>query len=121
MDPYQIYNSFRVLNNRSNSDFLPRHVFLNELQSHGEHMTDFELADCISNLLHLNNDVQDLNKEEISSLIDRNFPKELSVDKFMSEILGVPVDDFDQILNTWESIKQANTPRVLNKNKSFYE
>ncbi|RNA14704.1 WD repeat-containing 66 [Brachionus plicatilis] len=86
-----------------------------ELQTHGEHMTDYELADCISNLLHLNKDVEDFTKEEISSLIDRNFPEELSVDKFMSDILGVPADDFDQILNTWERIKQANTPRV----KSF--
>lgn len=84
-------------------------------------MTDYELADCISNLLHLNSDVGDFTKEEMSSLIDRNFPQELSVDKFMSDILGVPAHDFDQILNTWERIKQANTPRILNKSNSFIE
>lgn len=115
LDPYEIYNSFKVLssmNNRDNSNFLPRHVFLNELQSRGEHMTDYELADSISNLLHLNQEVDDLSKDEMAALIDKYFPDKLSVDKFMSDIIGVPTEDFDQVLDTWEAIRQANTPRI---------
>ncbi|CAF1079452.1 unnamed protein product, partial [Brachionus calyciflorus] len=97
LDPYEIYNSFKILSRHANSDYLP--------------------PDCISNLLHLNNDVSDLTKEEISTLIDRNFPEELSVDKFMTDIIGVPTDDFDQVLDTWERIKQANTPRLNTSKK----
>ena len=92
-----------MLSKQANSEYLPRHVFLNELQTRGEHMTDYELADCISNLLHLNSEVEDLTKEEISGLIDRNFPEELTVDRFMSDIIGVPTEDFDEVLDAYKT------------------
>lgn len=39
LDPYEIYNSFKILSKKDdgdNYDLLPRHIFLNELQSIGK-------------------------------------------------------------------------------------
>lgn len=83
----------------------------------GEHMTDYELSDCISNLLHLNKEVDEMSKEEMAGLVDKYFPESLSVDRFMSDIIGVPTEDFEQVLDTWERIKQSNTPRLNSSKK----
>jgi hypothetical protein len=120
LDPYEVYNAFKLLN-KGYSDgesepesgaSLPRFVFLNELQSKGEHITDYELADCVSNLLHTSNQVDEMSHEDMASLIDKHIPETLSVDKFMTDLLGIPEQDFDQIMETWERIKVANTPRL---------
>ncbi len=118
LDPYEIYNAFKIINKKygNESESLPRHIFLEELQSGGEHMTDFELADCITHLLHTNHQVDELNQDEITDLIDKHLPEDVTVDKFMSEIVGIQADDFDEILQTWEAIRQKNTAR-LNQSK----
>ena len=113
---------FKVLNDtfdRTSSEGLPRHVFLNELQSRGEHMTDYELADCVSNLLHTNHQVDELSNEQIGNLIEKYLPDNLTVDKFMSDIIGVNTGDFEEILEAWESIRKVNTPR-LNQSKLMF-
>jgi hypothetical protein len=118
LDPYEIYNAFRIINNKyqNESESLPRHVFLEELQTSGEHMTEYELADCVTNLLHTKHQVDELSQQEISDLIDKHLPEEISVDKFMSEMVGIQTDDFDSILQTWEAIRQKNTAQ-LNQSK----
>lgn len=75
-------------------------------------MTDYELADCVANLMHTNDQVDELNNQQIAELIEKYLPENLSVDKFMSDILGVDTNDFDGILQTWENIRKANTPRL---------
>lgn len=114
LDPYEIYNAFRILNKKyeTHDQSLPRHVFLDELQSRGEHMTDFEIADCVTNLLHTNHQVDELSKDEIDELINKYLPDEVTVDKFMNEIVGIDTNDFEDILQTWETIKQKNTARL---------
>jgi hypothetical protein len=74
-------------------------------------MTDYELSDCISNLMHKGYLVDEMTKEDMSNLLDKYLPENLTVDKFMSDIIGVPSDDFEEILKTWESIRLANSPR----------
>lgn len=74
-------------------------------------MTDYELADCISNLMHKGYQVDEMSKEDMVNLLDKYLPENLTVDKFMSDIIGVPPEDFEEILKTWETIKQANSPR----------
>lgn len=116
LDPYQIYNSFKVLSDElQNEESIPRHLFLNELQTHGEHMTDYELADCVSNLMHLNNQVDEMNKDEMSNLLDGYLPEEITIDKFMTDIIGVPSENFEDILETWENIRKANIPTTARK------
>ena len=137
MDPYQIYNSFKLLSNElQNEENIPRHLFLNELQTQGiqlnlnkklnfeihhlfgksikkgEHMTDYELADCVSNLMHLSNQVDEMSKDEMSDLLDSYLPEDISIDKFMSDIVGVPTENFEEILQAWENIRQANIPKT---------
>lgn len=123
LDPYQIYDAFRLINQKytdQDDSSIQRHIFLNEMQTRGEHMTDYELADCLSNLMHANQAVDELPSSELTRLIDKHLPEEISVDKFMTEIIGVPTDDFDTILQTWERIRQSNTPRV-NQSKKLLE
>jgi hypothetical protein len=74
-------------------------------------MTDYELSDCISNLMHKGYQVDEMTKEDMSNLLDKYLPESLSVDKFMNDIIGVPSEDFEEILKTWESIRLANSPR----------
>ena len=123
LDPYEIYNAFQTINKKHQNNYessettlLPRHVFVEELQTRGEHMTDFELADCISHLLHTNHQVDELSKKEIVALINKYLPEDVTVDKFMADIVSIPSDDFDQILQTWEQIRVKNTAR-LNQSK----
>ena len=71
-------------------------------------MTDYELADCLSNLMHKEKMIDEMSNEEIEKLLDDHVPENLSVDKFMSEIIGVPSENFDEILQTWEAIRNAN-------------
>jgi hypothetical protein len=98
---------------------LPRHIFLNELQARGEHMTDYELADCVSHLLHTNHQVDELSHEQISHLIDKYLPENLTVDKFMTDLIGVDTREFEDILEAWENIRKVNTPR-LNQSKQMF-
>ena len=116
LDPYEIYNAFRVISNGTDSiDAVPRKLFLDELQARGEHMTDYELADCLSHLMHTDQQVDEMSTDQWSRLIDQHLPEEITVDKFMSDLVGVPTENFDDILQTWETIRQANTPRVAKK------
>ena len=128
LDPYEIYNAFQLLKNTTTTDSeseldtndssLHRSVFLNELQKRGEHMTDYELADCLSSLLHLNNRVDEMSYDELAVLIDKNIPEKLTVERFLDDLLGIPSHDFDQIIETWEKIRVANSPR-LNQSKNL--
>lgn len=74
----------------------------------GEHMTDYELAESLSSLLYLNREVDEMSKDQIESLIDSHLAEDLTVDNFMSELIGIPYEDFENILDTWENIQQAN-------------
>ena len=102
--------------NRSTNPYggnaIKRENFLDEIQSRGEHMTDYELADCLSNLMHANYQVDELSPDELSHLIDKHLPRSLTVDKFMTDLIGIPTENFEEILQTWEKIRVANTPRV---------
>jgi hypothetical protein len=122
LDPYEIYSAFKVLTKNytdETEEVLPRSIFLNELQTRGEHMTDLELADCVSNLMHTNHEVDEMSNEQIAEMVDKYLPEDMTVDKFMRDILGVPESDFEDILKTWDKIRTANTPRVTReKSKS---
>ena len=75
-------------------------------------MTDYELADCVSNLMHLNSQVDEMTKDEMSNLLDNYLPEKITIDKFMTDIVGVPNENFDEILQAWEAIRQANIPKI---------
>ena len=66
LNPADLHRAFDVLCDQISSlDGQPqmtRENLLNLLQQCGEHMSDYEMADCLSNLLHLNNQSTDLFK-----------------------------------------------------------
>ena len=82
-------------------------------------MTDYELADCVSHLLHTNHQVDELSHEQIANLIDKYLPEHLTVDKFMTDLIGVDTREFEDILEAWENIRKVNTPR-LNQSKQMF-
>lgn len=79
------------------------------LQNLGEHLTEYELADSISNLLHLNCVVDELSTEDVVNLVETNLPNKINIDTFMTHLMGIPKENFEQILNSWEEIRQANS------------
>lgn len=79
-------------------------------------MTDVELAECLSNLLYLNSPVDEMSRDQIETLIDSHLAQDLTVDKFMSDLVGIPTDDFEQILNTWENIQEVNRATTARSN-----
>lgn len=79
-------------------------------------MTDLELAECLSNLLYLNRDVDEMSRDQVESLIDTHLSEELNVDNFMSDLIGIPTDDFEHILGTWENIQQLNRATTARSN-----
>lgn len=64
LNPADLHRAFDVLCDQiSPADGQPemtREDLLKLLQQCGEHMSDYEMADCLSNLLHLNNQSTDL-------------------------------------------------------------
>lgn len=81
-------------------------------------MTSYELADCIANLMHVNTpDETDESGDRISVLgaMEEYLPQEVTIDKFMSDIVGVPTENFEEILAVWENIRQANVPKTARK------
>ena len=64
MNPADLHQAFQVLSDKINpNDGQPemsRENLLTLLQKCGEHMNEYEMADCLSNLLHLNNSSEDL-------------------------------------------------------------
>lgn len=79
-------------------------------------MTDYELADCLSNLLYLNKEVDEMSKDEMADLIDAHLADNVNVDNFMSDLIGIPTENFENILNTWENIQQVNAATTARSN-----
>ena len=73
-------------------------------------MTNYELADCLSNLLHLNLPVDEMTIEESAKSLNSLLPENMNVDSFMTHLMGVPKENFDEILQTWEEIYRMNSP-----------
>jgi len=79
-------------------------------------MTELELAECLSSLLYLNSEVDEMSRDQIESLIDSHLAEDLTVDNFMSDLIGIPTDDFENILDTWENIQQVNRATTSRSN-----
>lgn len=64
LNPGDLNHAFDVLADESSPEDgqpqLSRENLLYLLQQHGEHMNDYEMADCLANLLNLNNENNDL-------------------------------------------------------------
>ena len=78
-------------------------------------MTEYELADCLSNLLHLNFDVDEMSTEHAAHVLYTHLPENINIDTFMSHLMGIPKDSFDEILSSWEEIRRTNSPRKTSR------
>ena len=98
---------------------MTRENLLNLLQQCGEHISDYEMADCLSNLLHLNNQSTDLfdtmnaedacntdispslfNDDFLSSgqFVENQLPEQVTLQTFTEDLLKMPSQYVDQVM-----------------------
>ncbi|CAF4217961.1 unnamed protein product [Rotaria magnacalcarata] len=72
------------------------------LQQYGEHINDYEMADCLSNLLHLNNESTEMfdtmNAEDACQFIENQLPEYVTIQTFMEDLLKMPSQYVDQVM-----------------------
>ncbi|XP_030074184.1 cilia- and flagella-associated protein 251 [Microcaecilia unicolor] len=94
----EIHNAFKVLgfSNENNENVIERGDLLHLLQSRGEHMTEEELAECLSTLLGANPEGGSLelgsyDSTGASAFLEKEIPKEITADIFATKILDLPI------------------------------
>ncbi|KAG8597672.1 hypothetical protein GDO81_002353 [Engystomops pustulosus] len=98
----ELQQAFQVLGiaNENGEQAINRGYLLQLLQSKGEHMTEEELADCLSTLLGLNpeggsSELGSCNSTDIAEQLEQEIPEEITKNVMAADILGLPVHDFD--------------------------
>nr|XP_033813292.1 cilia- and flagella-associated protein 251 isoform X2 [Geotrypetes seraphini] len=94
----EIHQAFKILgfSNENNENVIDRGDLLEMLQSRGEHMTEEELAECLSTLLGANPEGGSLELGSYDSIgasafLEKEIPKEITADIFVTEILDLPI------------------------------
>jgi hypothetical protein len=72
------------------------------LNFEGEHLTEYELADCLSNLLHLKFSIDDFNPDETKKLFNKSLPDHMSFQQFMTYLMGVSDEQSQEIASLCE-------------------
>ncbi|CAF0866926.1 unnamed protein product [Rotaria sordida] len=106
LNPSDLYHAFNVLCNQYDSEDgqpqMNRENLLYLLQQYGEHMNDYEMADCLSNLLHLNNESTEMfdtmNAEDACQFIENQLPEQVTIQTFMEDLLKMPTQYVDQVM-----------------------
>ncbi|CAF4792135.1 unnamed protein product, partial [Rotaria sp. Silwood2] len=116
LNPADLNHAFNVLCNQYDPEDgqpqMNRENLLYLLQQYGEHMSDYEMADCLANLLHLNNESTEMfdtmNAEDASQFIENQLPEQVTLQTFMEDLLKMPSQYVDQVMY---SIKTQQTQR----------
>jgi hypothetical protein len=65
-------------------------------------MNDYEMADCLANLLNLNNESTELfdtmNAEDACQFIENQLPEQVTLQTFMEDLLKMPSQYVDQVM-----------------------
>uniref|UniRef100_A0A7M4F497 Cilia- and flagella-associated protein 251 n=1 Tax=Crocodylus porosus TaxID=8502 RepID=A0A7M4F497_CROPO len=99
----EIQSAFQVLGyeNENGEKVIKRGDLLQLLQCRGEHMTEEELAECLSTLLGMNPEggtselgtCDPAGKHLIFCLIEEEIPEEITAERFTADILGLPIPE----------------------------
>ncbi len=124
LNPADLNQAFGVLsdelNSNNNQPQISRENLLYLLQQFGEHMNDYEMADCLANLLNLNNESTELfdtmNAEDacmfnyccyfclefhffhLGQFIENQLPEQVTLQTFMEDLLKMPSQYVDQVM-----------------------
>ena len=140
LNPADLYHAFSTLSNQVNSENgqpqMYRENLLYLLQQYGEHMNDYEMADCLSNLLHLSNEsiemFDTMNAEDACMLIQLTFlpldedkiyflgqfienqlPEHVTIQTLMEDLLKMPAQYIDLVIYTMKEQQQRDGASLL--------
>ncbi|CAF1189811.1 unnamed protein product [Didymodactylos carnosus] len=113
LNPSDLYQAFEVLGDNLNSKTcepeITRENLLYLLQTFGEHMSEYELADCLCNLLNLQENIDDMNTADASEFVESRLPNKITLQSFMEELLKMPSQYVEQCLYTVLQLKRPIT------------
>ncbi|XP_019394275.1 PREDICTED: WD repeat-containing protein 66 isoform X2 [Crocodylus porosus] len=96
----EIQSAFQVLGyeNENGEKVIKRGDLLQLLQCRGEHMTEEELAECLSTLLGMNpeggtSELGTCDPAGAAGLIEEEIPEEITAERFTADILGLPIPE----------------------------
>ncbi|XP_069136010.1 cilia- and flagella-associated protein 251-like [Argopecten irradians] len=94
LDPEKLIEAFDILGVASHKgSAIERGDLLDYLQTKGEHMTEYELAEYLTTLLGFNaeggsSELQEFDSSQAGDIIDQNLPHQITADMFSKEVLG---------------------------------
>lgn len=94
LDPQKLVHAFKTLGVPSaQGNSIERGYLLDLLQTKGEHMTEYELAEYLTTLLGFNveggsSELQEFDSSTAGDIIDQNLPVNVTEEMFANEILG---------------------------------
>nr|XP_025040576.1 cilia- and flagella-associated protein 251 isoform X1 [Pelodiscus sinensis] len=98
----EIQNAFQVLgySSKNGEIVINRGDLLEQLQCRGEHMTEEELAECLTTLLGRNPEGEiseqgTYDPSGAAALIEEEIPEEITAEIFTADILGLPIPEPD--------------------------
>ncbi|XP_065424173.1 cilia- and flagella-associated protein 251 isoform X3 [Chrysemys picta bellii] len=99
----EIQNAFQVLgyDTENGEIVINREDLLQQLQCRGEHMTEEELAECLTTLLGVNpeggrSELGIYDPSGAAALMEEEIPEEISAEIFTADILGLPTSEPDE-------------------------
>ncbi|UJR34201.1 hypothetical protein I4U23_021607 [Adineta vaga] len=106
LNPADLTHAFNVLSDQINSDNgqpeINRENLLCLLQRYGEHINDYEMAECLANLLNLNNETTDIfdtmNADDACRFIEDQLPEQMTIQTFTEDLLKMPSQYVDQVM-----------------------
>ncbi|XP_061458549.1 cilia- and flagella-associated protein 251 [Rhineura floridana] len=113
----EIQNAFQVLGyeDENHEMTINRGDLLLLLQHRGEHLTEEELAECLTTLLGMNpeggrSEVGTYDPTGADAFIEEEIPEEITVTHFVTDILGLPIPE--PRLTETETTETTNEPEV---------
>ncbi|XP_013416583.1 cilia- and flagella-associated protein 251 isoform X1 [Lingula anatina] len=94
LSPERLAAAFETLGLPTEQGYaIDRGELLDLLQSKGEHMTEYELAECLTTLLGFNaeggsSEMHEFDPSTAGDIIEENLPQDITVDMFADELLG---------------------------------
>ncbi|CAF2834945.1 unnamed protein product [Rotaria sp. Silwood2] len=125
LNPADLNHAFNVLCNQYDPEDgqpqMNRENLLYLLQQYGEHMSDYEMADCLANLLHLNNESTEMfdtmNAEDASQFIENQLPEQVTLQTFMEDLLKMPSQYVDQVMYSIKTQQKQRSSLIAPKEK----
>ncbi|CAF0765825.1 unnamed protein product [Adineta steineri] len=125
LNPADLTHAFNVLSDQLNSNNgqpeIYRENLLCLLQQYGEHINDYEMAECLANLLNLNHETTEMfdtmNADDACAFIENQLPEQVTIQKFMEDLLKMPTQYVDQVMYAVKAQQRRRSSLFDSKDK----